>query len=147
MSNGLQNISTNISQNYIQPPLLSMSEATTSVSSGLFGTLTNLLPTMYDVAYAFINPFIIFITSVIKFISDGISDTLDFISAIGELGSEITNFIILHLILYKELNMAGLTYFSSILEIIGIGISIVILMRIYNIIGGFRIWGFKLPKI
>jgi len=43
--------------------------------------------------------------------------------------------------------MAGLTYFSSILEIIGIGISIVILMRIYNIIADLEIWGFKLPKI
>ena len=43
--------------------------------------------------------------------------------------------------------MSGTAYLAIILGIIGIGISLVILLRVYNILADVEILGFKLPKI
>jgi len=104
---------------------------------------------LYDFPYCYITPFYDFITKFIGYINTAIEWFLNglygiaiFIVSIGLLFSSIFGLLTGLFETIFDSNIYAAITFSLILS----GISLVLFLRVYNIIAGTTIWGFKIPK-
>lgn len=87
---------------------------------------------IYNLLLPYLNWVLSLIASVVTFISDIIS-----------ILSIITNMLMGMFGIMFSTNPYAAIVFSLIIS----GISLVVFLRIYNIIAGITIWGFKIPKL
>jgi hypothetical protein len=103
--------------------------------------MQNLAQWIYSFFAPYLDPILNLISALINLIGTIIGLLIGFFTALFTLGDSLVNLI------GSLAGVSGDPYYTAIFAFISTYIGIVVFIRVWNIVAGISIWGFKLPRI